>query len=61
MQPTVFGLGLDHQVAVPGIEIELAVGAGEIIELAQLDAGGTQAEFEILKVIFIPKWLVSRN
>ncbi|MOA50474.1 hypothetical protein D3C78_1734880 [compost metagenome] len=35
---------------MPGIEVELAVGTGEVIELAQLYAGGTQAELEVVEV-----------
>ncbi|MCY1186210.1 hypothetical protein D9M73_270570 [compost metagenome] len=44
------GLGLDDHIAAASIEIELAVGAGKIVEPAQLDACGAQAKLEILEV-----------
>lgn len=50
VQPAVFCLGLDDHVTVPGIEVEFAVGAGKVIQFAQLDAGGAKPEFEVVEI-----------
>src|SRR5690606_36052660 len=38
-------------IAMAGLEVELAIGGGEVVELLQINVGGAQAHLEILEIL----------